>query len=108
MSVRIVLFTGKGGVGKTTTAAGTATLAARRGERTLVLSTDAAHSLGDAYGVPVGPEPTEVAPDLWVHQVDAQRRSVRSWGEIQEPEAFSALDDIAASELIRDLEALRA
>ncbi|HET6165832.1 MAG TPA: ArsA-related P-loop ATPase, partial [Marmoricola sp.] len=51
MSVpRIILFTGKGGVGKTTSAAGTAVLAARRGDRTLVLSTDAAHSLADAFG----------------------------------------------------------
>ncbi|MGO4257950.1 ArsA family ATPase [Marmoricola sp. RAF53] len=80
---RIILFTGKGGVGKTTSAAGTATLAARRGERTLVLSTDAAHSLADAFGEPVGPEPTQVAANLWVHQVDTQRRFERSWGELQ-------------------------
>lgn len=84
MTVRIVLFTGKGGVGKTTSAAGTATLAARAGRRTLVLSTDAAHSLGDAFGLRVvGPEPVEVTTNLWVHQVDAQRRFERSWGEIQ-------------------------
>jgi arsenite-transporting ATPase len=82
-SPRIILFTGKGGVGKTTSAAGTAALAARRGERTLVLSTDAAHSLADAFGVRVGPEPTPVAKNLWVHQVDAQRRFERSWGVIQ-------------------------
>jgi arsenite-transporting ATPase len=49
-----------------------------------VLSTDAAHSLGDAFGVPiVGDEPVELASNLWVHQVDAQRRFERSWGEIQ-------------------------
>jgi arsenite-transporting ATPase len=84
VSVRIILFTGKGGVGKTTSAAGTATLAARAGQRTLVLSTDAAHSLGDAFGLRgVGQEPIEVATNLWVHQVDAQRRFERSWGEIQ-------------------------
>ena len=83
MGARIILFTGKGGVGKTTSAAGTATLAARSGQRTLVLSTDAAHSLGDAFGLSVGSEPTEVAPDLWVQQVDAQRRFERSWSEIQ-------------------------
>lgn len=82
-SPRIILFTGKGGVGKTTSAAGTATLAARRGERTLVLSTDAAHSLADAFGEQIGPEPTRVADSLWVHQVDAQRRFERSWGDIQ-------------------------
>jgi arsenite-transporting ATPase len=83
VSVRIILFTGKGGVGKTTSAAGTAALAARAGQRTLVLSTDAAHSLGDAFGRQVGSEPVEVATNLWVHQVDAQRRFERSWGEIQ-------------------------
>jgi len=80
---RIILFTGKGGVGKTTSAAGTATLAARRGARTLVLSTDAAHSLADAFGETIGAEPTRVADNLWVHQVDAQRRFERSWGDIQ-------------------------
>jgi len=83
VSTRIVLFTGKGGVGKTTTAAGTAALAARAGQRTLVMSTDAAHSLGDAFGRALGSEVTEVEPRLWVHQVDTQRRFERSWGDIQ-------------------------
>lgn len=83
MTPRIALFTGKGGVGKTTTAAGTATLSAQQGRRTLVMSTDAAHSLADAFGVRIGGEPTEVAPSLWVQQIDAQRRFERSWGEIQ-------------------------
>ena len=84
--MRIVLFTGKGGVGKTTAAAGTAALAARAGRRTLVMSTDAAHSLGDAFDAgadPLGPEPTAIEPRLWVQQIDAQRRFERSWGEIQ-------------------------
>ena len=83
LSRNLILFTGKGGVGKTTSAAGTPTLAARDGRRTLILSTDAAHSLGDAFGTPIGAEPTEVAPDLWVQQVDAQRRFERSWADIQ-------------------------
>ncbi|HEX6875536.1 MAG TPA: ArsA family ATPase [Nocardioidaceae bacterium] len=81
--MRIILFTGKGGVGKTTAAAGTATLAASRGHRTLVLSTDAAHSLADAFGLPVGSEPTQVDDQLFVQQVDAQRRFERSWADIQ-------------------------
>jgi arsenite-transporting ATPase len=82
--VRIVLFTGKGGVGKSTVAAGTAALAAAQGLRTLVISTDAAHSLADAYGAePTGPDPTEVAPDLFLQQVDAQRRFEQSWADIQ-------------------------
>lgn len=84
---RILLFTGKGGVGKTTSAAGTAVGSARAGRRTLVMSTDAAHSLGDALGVASSPgsgdEPVEVEPGLWMLQVDAQRRFERSWGEIQ-------------------------
>mgnify|MGYP006380131963 FL=1 len=54
--MRVLLFTGKGGVGKTTAAAGTAVLAAERGLKTLVLSTDPAHSLGDALGAEAGPE----------------------------------------------------
>ena len=83
MTPRILLFTGKGGVGKTSSAAGTATLAARRGLRTLVLSTDAAHSLGDAFDTAIGATPTAVRENLWVEQVDAQRRFEESWGEIQ-------------------------
>jgi arsenite-transporting ATPase len=81
--VRVLLFTGKGGVGKTTSAAATAVLAARRGVRTLVLSTDPAHSLADALGVPLGPEPTEVAPGLLGQQVDTQRRFEESWDTVR-------------------------
>ncbi len=82
--MRILLFTGKGGVGKTTAAAGTGTLAAARGLRTLVMSTDTAHSLADAFGTPIGPEPTQVGPFLHVQHVDAQRRFEQSWAEIQQ------------------------
>ncbi len=82
--MRVLLFTGKGGVGKTTAAAGTAALAASRGLKTLVLSTDPAHSLADALGVTAGPEPTEVGGGLYVQQVDTQRRFERSWREVQE------------------------
>jgi arsenite-transporting ATPase len=70
-------------VGKTTAAAGTATLAAAAGHRTLVLSTDAAHSLGDTFGVPTGAEPTAVGDRLFGQQVDAQRRFEQSWADIQ-------------------------
>jgi arsenite/tail-anchored protein-transporting ATPase len=101
--MRVLLFTGKGGVGKTTAAAGTATLGALRGRRTLVLSTDAAHSLGDAFDVAVGPDPTRADTNLYVQQVDAQRRFERSWGEVQSY-LMSVLDTvgvdpIAAEEL---------
>lgn len=80
---RILLYTGKGGVGKTTSAASTAALAAAAGLRTLVMSTDAAHSLGDAFGAEVGSEPTAVAEHLWVQHVDTQARFETSWVEIQ-------------------------
>lgn len=81
--MRILLFTGKGGVGKSTIAAGTAALSAASGQRTLVLSTDPAHSLADAFGAPVGAEPTEVDELLFVQQVDAQLRFEQSWADIQ-------------------------
>ncbi|WP_372733340.1 ArsA family ATPase [Nocardioides sp.] len=81
--MRIILFTGKGGVGKSTVASGTAALAASRGLRTLVLSTDGAHSLAETFGAPVGSEPSCVAPNLSVQQVDAQLRFEQSWAEIQ-------------------------
>ncbi|MEV4546547.1 ArsA family ATPase [Nonomuraea wenchangensis] len=80
MDPRVLLFTGKGGVGKTTAAAATATLAASRGMKTLVVSTDTAHSLADALAV----EPGEVAPGLHLHQVDTQRTLERHWGELQD------------------------
>src|SRR5688572_33360593 len=81
--MRILLFTGKGGVGKSTLAAATACATAAAGHRTLVLSTDAAHSLADALDVPATSEPTEVAAKLWVQHVDAQDRFERSWADIQ-------------------------
>ncbi|MCW2543380.1 MAG: ArsA family ATPase, partial [Frankiales bacterium] len=81
--MRVLLFTGKGGVGKTTTAAATALLAASRGLKTLVLSTDPAHSLADAFGVALGPEPTFVDTGLDGMQVDSQGAFERSWREVQ-------------------------
>ena len=82
--MRVLLFTGKGGVGKSTAAAATAAQAAAGGRRTLVMSTDAAHSLADAYGVTIPDgSPTEVADRLFVQQIDAQRRFEESWADIQ-------------------------
>ncbi|QCW51219.1 ArsA family ATPase [Nocardioides dongxiaopingii] len=101
--MRILLFTGKGGVGKSTVAAGTAALAAAAGHRTLVLSTDAAHSLGDAFGVELGAEATEVAERLFVQQVDAQLRFEQSWAEVQgylmSVLDVAGVDPVAAEEL---------
>ncbi len=81
--MRVLLFTGKGGVGKTTAAAATASLAAAQGLKTLVLSTDPAHSLADALAVTATSEPTECDSGLFVHQVDVLARLSASWGEIQ-------------------------
>jgi arsenite-transporting ATPase len=82
--VRTVLFAGKGGVGKTTAAAATGALLAARGRKALVVSTDPAHSLADALGVPLGPTPTEVEPGLAAMQVDAQRRFEAGWADIRD------------------------
>jgi arsenite-transporting ATPase len=82
--MRILLFTGKGGVGKTTVAAATAVRAARNGYRTLITSTDPAHSLADSFAVPLGDELREVEGNLWAEQIDAQARLESNWREIQE------------------------
>jgi arsenite/tail-anchored protein-transporting ATPase len=82
--VRVLLFTGKGGVGKTTVAAATAVRAATGGKRTLVMSTDPAHSLGDSFEAEIGSEPTRIAERLWAQQIDAQERLEDNWREIQD------------------------
>jgi arsenite-transporting ATPase len=82
--VRLLLYTGKGGVGKTTTAAATAVRAAERGLRTLVASADAAHSLGDVFLRRIGPEPAEVAPGLDAIEIDARIEMIRHWGRIRD------------------------
>ena len=101
--MRVLLFTGKGGVGKTTASAATATLAAQRGLKTLIISTDPAHSLADAVDTPLGPEPTEIDGGLYGQQVDAQRRFEQSWREVQDWLRGlldrSGVDPMAAEEL---------
>ena len=82
--MRVLLFTGKGGVGKTTVAAATAVRAATAGKRTLVMSTDPAHSLGDSFEQEIGSRPTEVTDLLWAQQIDAQERLEDNWREIQD------------------------
>ena len=100
---RILLYTGKGGVGKTSIAAATALLSAERGHRTIVLSTDIAHSLADAFDVPLGPEPTEIAPNLWGQEPDVYFNIGRYWATIQAymTELFSwhGLDEVMAEEM---------
>ena len=100
---RVLLFTGKGGVGKTTCAAATALACARRGQRTLVLSTDPAHSLADAVDRPLGPEPQEIAPRLDAMEVDMYYSMRKYWGNMRELVRavlrFQGADAIAAEEL---------
>jgi arsenite-transporting ATPase len=81
--MRILVYTGKGGVGKTSVAAATGVALAARGRRTLVLSTDAAHSLADSFDRPLGPDPVPVADHLWGQEVDCLREAERSWGAVQ-------------------------
>jgi arsenite-transporting ATPase len=82
--MRVLLFTGKGGVGKTTIAAATAVKAARAGSRTLVMSTDPAHSLADSFDRDVFDQSTPIARNLWAEQIDAQARLESNWREIQD------------------------
>src|SRR5215510_7320510 len=81
--MRVIVHTGKGGVGKTSVSAATALRCAELGQKTLVISTDTAHSLGDSLTRQVGPEPTEIAPNLWAQEVDARYSMDKYWGKIQ-------------------------
>jgi arsenite/tail-anchored protein-transporting ATPase len=81
---RIILYTGKGGVGKTSVAAATARRCAAQGARTLVLSTDPAHSLAESLQVTVGAEPTEAGGGVWAQQVQAQDELEHNWSAVQD------------------------
>jgi arsenite/tail-anchored protein-transporting ATPase len=101
--LRVLLFTGKGGVGKTSVAAATALAAARSGQRTLIMSTDPAHSLADSYATALGPDPTTIAPNLEAEQIDAQQRLEDNWREIRSYlvslMAWGGVDSVEAEEL---------
>jgi len=77
-------MTGKGGVGKTSVAAATARRCAARGLRTVILSTDPAHSLGDSLEADLGPRPTSVGERLWAQQIEAQHEMEANWGAVQD------------------------
>jgi arsenite-transporting ATPase len=81
---RTILYTGKGGVGKTSVAACTARACAQAGLRTLVLSTDPAHSLSEALETDIGPQPTEIAERMWGFEVSAQTEMERHWSGVQQ------------------------
>jgi arsenite-transporting ATPase len=103
MSVRLILYSGKGGVGKTSLSAATAIRAATLGHRTLVVSTDSAHSLADALDRPVGPEPTPILPRLEALEVDVNCELARHWGVIHEYltrfMTFRGVDETVAEEM---------
>jgi arsenite/tail-anchored protein-transporting ATPase len=110
--VRVVLYTGKGGVGKTTTAAATAAHAAARGARALVLSADPAHSLGDVLGERLGPEPRRLVATrrgelrglaLHAAEIDARFAMERHWGAVRDwlvaVFRYQGIDETVAEEL---------
>jgi arsenite/tail-anchored protein-transporting ATPase len=84
MTPRTILYTGKGGVGKTSVAAATARRCAAAGLRTLVLSTDPAHSLAESLEAEVGSAPTETGDGLWAQQVQAQEEMERHWSAVSD------------------------
>jgi arsenite-transporting ATPase len=81
---RTILYTGKGGVGKTSVAAATARRCAAAGLRTVVLSTDPAHSLSDALEQPLGAEPVACGDLLWGQEISAQEEMERNWAGVQD------------------------
>jgi arsenite/tail-anchored protein-transporting ATPase len=101
--MRILLYTGKGGVGKTTVAAATAVRLAELGYRTVVMSTDLAHSLADSFDRPLAPEPIELAPNLWAQETDIYYNLQTYWGRVQEwlnaVLAWRQVDEIVADEV---------
>ncbi len=101
--MRILFYTGKGGVGKTSVAAATAVRCAQRGYRTIILSTDSAHSLGDSLGVDLRAEPLEVQPNLWAQEINALHELESSWGEVSKYMAdllaWQGVETIAQGEL---------
>src|SRR5258708_3887115 len=103
MRPRTILYTGKGGVGKPSVGTGTARACAASGNRTLVISTDPAHSLSESLGVELGAEPSPAGANLWGQQVGAQDEMERHWSGVQDwlGELFleRGLDRISAEEL---------
>ncbi len=101
--MRIIVYTGKGGVGKTSIAAATAHRCADLGYRTIIMSTDAAHSLSDSLDIPLGPEPVIVKDNLWAQEVNALHEMERNWGTIRdfliEVLAWQGHNDITTEEM---------
>ncbi|MDJ0898652.1 MAG: TRC40/GET3/ArsA family transport-energizing ATPase [Xenococcus sp. MO_188.B8] len=101
--MRVILMTGKGGVGKTSVAAATGLRCAELGHKTLVLSTDPAHSLADSFEIELGHEPKQVRPNLWGAELDALMELEGNWGAVKRyiTQVLQArgLDGVQAEEL---------
>jgi arsenite-transporting ATPase len=101
--MRIILYLGKGGVGKTTIAAATAVRSAALGKRTLVVSTDLAHSLADCFNNPLTSEPKELASNLYAQEVNVLEEMRHGWGKVQESMSKvlrkRGFDDVMSEEL---------
>lgn len=101
--MRVILYTGKGGVGKTSVSAATALAAARKGHRVLVMSTDPAHSLSDSFGKPLGPSPTLLAENLYGLEIDVNEEFRSHWGAIKDYLSLvlrsQGIDDLVAEEM---------
>lgn len=101
--MRIILFTGKGGVGKTTTAAATAIQSANSGKKTLIISTDPAHSLSDALDMQLEPEPMQIDDNLWCMEFDVYYSMKKYWGSMREMMKaifkFQGVKNVVAEEL---------
>jgi len=102
--MRIIFYTGKGGVGKTSIAAATGVKLAEEGHRTLVLSTDAAHSLSDSFGLPLGYDPVPIANNLWGMEIDTLKETEKNWGAVQKwfqgVMEWAKLNDTTTEEMI--------
>jgi arsenite-transporting ATPase len=101
--MRVILYTGKGGVGKTSVAAASALRCAELGNRTLIMSTDPAHSLGDSFDIELGPKPEQVAKNLWAHEVSALHEMEKHWQKLHDYAASvfatQGLDEVMAEEV---------
>ncbi|HLV36598.1 MAG TPA: ArsA family ATPase [Spirillospora sp.] len=101
--MRVIVHTGKGGTGKTSISAATALRCAEMGLKTLVISTDTAHSLADSLEAKIGPEPVQIAENLWAQEVDARYSMDKYWGLFQKYmiALFSrnGVEDIVAEEV---------
>jgi arsenite-transporting ATPase len=99
--MRIIVHTGKGGVGKTSISAATALRCAEMGLRTVVISTDTAHSLSDSLDVKIGPEPVKIMDNLWAQEVDARYSMDKYWGRIQKY-MLSVLNQRQVNEIVAE------